>query len=115
MVIAYATFTTTLTVDDTTATVVANIASPGDVLTCTIISQNEGILAAIRDSCSITQAVSDTTSYEVEVDAPTAASLALKSGVTVASETMTYNSLVTVKPSSSATFKAVSSYVQASV
>ena len=42
--------TGTVSVNGTTATVVANMASPGDVLTCTVIAKNEGSLAAIRDS-----------------------------------------------------------------
>lgn len=107
--------TGTVSVSGTTATITANMASPGDVLTCTIIAKNEGTLAAIRTSWSITNAVSDSTSYKVEATAPTAATLAAKSGSTVASETLTvkitYNN-VTAKPSTSATFKAVATYEQ---
>lgn len=105
----------TVSVSGTTATITANMASPGDVLTCTIIAKNEGTLDAIRTSWSITTAVSDSTSYKVEATAPTAATLAAKSGSTVASETLTvkitYND-VTEIPSSAATFKAVATYAQ---
>ena len=108
--------TGTVSVSGTIATITANMASPGDVLTCTITAKNEGTLPAIRKSWSVTTAVTDSTSYKVETTAPTAATLAAKNGTTVASETLTvkitYNN-VTAKPSSSATFKAVATYAQA--
>jgi len=111
--------TGTVSVSGTTATVVANMASPGDVLTCTVKAKNNGTLAAIRDSWEITQAVSDSTSYTVAVSAPTATTLAAKNGSTIASETLTmtitYKSSVTAKPTSAATFKAVATYKQAGV
>ncbi len=108
----------TVSVSGTTATVVANMSSPGDILTCTVKVQNQGTLDAVRTSWSLMQNVTDTTSYTVSLSPTTnpGSVLVAKSGDTVAEETLTmtitYNSGVTSKPSGAATFKAVATYEQ---
>lgn len=106
----------TVTVSGTTATIVANMASPGDVLTCTITAKNQGTLAAIRKSWSANAlSTADAANYTVAATAPTAASLAPKNGSTVASETLTVTITykdVTAKPTTAATFKATATYEQ---
>lgn len=107
----------TVTVSGTTATIVASMASPGDVLTCTITTQNQGTLAAIRESWAANAlSTADATNYTVTATAPTAATLAAKNGSTVASETLTVTIAykdVTTKPTAAATFKATATYKQA--
>ena len=108
----------TVSVSGTTATVVANMSSPGDVLACTVKAQNQGTLDADRTSWSLVGQVTDTTAYTVSLSPTTnpGSVLAAKSGSTVDEETLTititYKSTVTAKPSGAATFKAVATYEQ---
>lgn len=104
----------TVSVSGTTATVVANMMSPGDTLACTVIVNNEGSLAAVRDSWSITKAVTNSDAYEVTATAPTAATLAAGTGTETLTINVTYKD-VTAKPTGSATFTGTATYKQAGV
>ena len=104
----------TVYVSGTTATVTANMSSPGDTLACTVIVNNAGSLAAVRDSWAITTAVSNSDAYEVTATAPTAATLAAGSGTETLTINVTYKN-VTTKPSGSATFTGTATYKQAGV
>ena len=104
----------TVSVSGTTATVTANMMSPGDTLACTVIVNNEGSLAAVRDTWAITSAVSNTDAYEVTATAPTAATLAAETGTETLTINITYKD-VTAKPTGSATFTGTATYKQAGV
>ena len=103
----------TISVNGNSATVTANMMSPGDVLECPVTVNNEGSLAAIRESWSIT-AGADTTNYTVTAVSETAAALAPETGSEVLKVRVTYKD-VTVKPTGSASFTAVAVYKQAGV
>lgn len=120
--------TGTISVNGTTATVVADMASPGDVLECTVKVQNLGTLAAKRNTWELTSTPSvmvkndageDISAYSVSITPTTnpGSILAAKNGSTIASETLTmtitFNANVATAPSGSATFGATATYVQA--
>lgn len=104
----------TVSVSGTTATVTANMSSPGDTLACTVIVNNAGSLAAVRESWQMTEAVSNATAYTVTADAATNETLAPTTGTETLTINVTYKD-VTAKPTGSATFKAVAVYKQAGV
>lgn len=104
----------TVSVSGTTATVTANMMSPGDTLACTVIVNNEGSLAAVRDSWAITKAVTNSDAYEVTATAPTVATLAAGTGTETLTINVTYKD-VTAKPTGSATFTGTATYKQAGV
>lgn len=120
--------TGTVSVNGTTATVVADMASPGDVLECTVTSQNLGSLPAKRNTWELTSTPSvmvknasgeDISAYSVSITPTTnpGTVLAAKNGSTIASETLTmtitFNANAATAPTNSATFGATATYVQA--
>ncbi len=107
----------TVAVSGTTATITANMSSPGDVLTCTIIAKNEGTLAAKRSNFVMSSALASATNYKVDLS-PTGEGTTLKAkagtvegGQETLTVKITYNN-VTAKPSAAETFKATATYVQ---
>lgn len=101
----------TVSLSGTTATITANMSSPGDQIICTITANNEGTLAAIRTSWSITSAVTNADAYTVEAVQGTPTALAAGTGTETLSVRITYKD-VTTKPIAAATFKAVATYAQ---
>ncbi len=107
----------TVAVSGTTATITANMSSPGDKITCTIVAKNEGTLAAKRSDFVLSTPLASATNYTVTLS-PTGEGTTLKAKAgTVAggqenlSVVIEYKN-VTAKPSAAETFKATATYVQ---
>lgn len=83
--------TGTVTVSGTTATVSVDMASPGDVLTCTIIAENKGTLPAIRTAWAFTSGEdAEAGIFLVTASAPTATTLEPGTGTETLTLTITF-------------------------
>ncbi len=106
----------TISVQGTTATVTASMASPGDKLSCTVTAKNYGTLAAKRTSWTVTSPTQFFNVTATPATTGTVTPLAAKAGDTIASETLTitieYLSTVTTQPTQQ-TFTGVATYAQA--
>ena len=96
------------------AIVIAEMASPGDTLSCKVKVTNEGSLDAIRDSWEITSALTNTDAYEVTLSETPATTLTAGTGTETLTINIKYKNIGNeLKPTGPAKFEATAIYVQA--